>query len=95
MTACYFKLQPHPTHSRHSSFPQVAVGDRRTCGVLAQPFEFLTLIRAGARPGMQAEAVRFGAQGSGGLLVRSGYGSQPQHLPRRERDPLDARGILQ
>jgi hypothetical protein len=39
------------------------VGDRGTRDIATQPFELLALVRTTAHPGMQAEAVRFGAQG--------------------------------
>jgi hypothetical protein len=38
--------------------------------VAAQPFEFVVLVLPAAHPGMQAEAVRIGAQATGDLLVR-------------------------
>ena len=50
------------------------VGDRGARDVPAQAFEFLALIGATAHSGMQAEAVRFGAQGSRGFLVPAGHG---------------------
>ena len=48
------------------------VGDRRTGDVPAQAFELLALMRAAAHPGMQAEAVRIGAQGCGAFSSRPG-----------------------
>ena len=66
--------------------------------VAAQAFEFLALMRATAHPGMQAEAMRFGAQGCGVFLVPASYRSQAQHLlssARPQRDAIGARGRLQ
>ena len=54
-------------------------------------------MRAAAHPGVQAEAVRFGAQGCGGFLVPAWYGSQAQHLlsgTRPQREAIGARGGL-
>jgi len=74
------------------------VGDRRAGDVAAQPFELLALMGATAHPGMQAEAVRVGAQGRRGFLVPAGHGSQAQHLlssARPQSDAIRARGGLQ
>ena len=74
------------------------VGDRGAGDVAAQPFEFLALMRTTAHSAMQAEAVRFGAQGRRGFLVPAGHGSQAQHLlsgARPQRDAIGARGRLQ
>lgn len=56
------------------------VRDRRAHDVAAQPFGSLSLLRAAAHPGMQAEAVRLGAQARRGFLIPARCGSQAQHL---------------
>ncbi len=43
-------------------------------------------MRGTAHPGMQAKAVRFGAQGRRGFLVPAGHRSQGQHLLSGTRD---------
>jgi len=55
-------------------------------------------MRAAAHPGMQSEAVRFGAQACGGFVVPAGHGAQTQHLPsdtRPQRNAVGAGGRLQ
>jgi hypothetical protein len=54
------------------------VGDRGAGDVAAQAFEFHALMGATAHPGMQAEAVRIGAQGRRGFFVPAGHGAQAQ-----------------
>jgi hypothetical protein len=74
------------------------VGDRGTRDVAAQAFESLSLTRVTAHPGMQAEAVRLGAQGRGGFLRPAGRGAQAQHLlagARPQRNTIAAGGGLQ
>ena len=74
------------------------VGDRGAGDVAAQAFEFLVLMGATAHPSMQAETVRFGAQGCRGFLIPAGHRSQTQHLlsgTRIEGDSIGARGGLQ
>jgi hypothetical protein len=69
------------------------VGDRGTRDVAAQAFESLSLMRVTAHPGMQAEAVRIGAQARGGFVVPAGHGSQAQHLLSGARHPAgEAKG---
>ena len=63
------------------------VGDRGARDVAAQPFEFLALMGATAHPGMQAKAVRFGAQGRRGFLVPAGHGAQAQLDPLVMQSP--------
>ena len=58
----------------------------------AQAFEFLALMGATAHPGVQAEAVRFGAQSCRGFLVPAGHRSQTQHLLSGARPQRDAIG---
>ena len=53
---------------------------------------------ATAHPGMQAEAVRVGAQAHRGFLIPARHGAQAQHLlsgERPQRDAIAARGGLQ
>jgi hypothetical protein len=74
------------------------VGDRRAGDVAAQAFEVLALMRATAHRGMQAEAVRIGAQGVRGFLVPAAHRSQAEHLvsgARPKGDAIGARGRLQ
>jgi hypothetical protein len=56
--------------------------------VPAQSLEFLALMRPTAHPGMQAEAMRIGAQGCVGFLVPAGYGSKAQQLLSGARPQL-------
>ena len=51
-------------------------------------------MRATAHPGMQAEAVRIGAQGPRGFFVPADHGSQAQHLLSGARPQRDAKGAL-
>ena len=70
------------------------VGDRGARDGAAQAFEFLALLRAAAHPGVQAEAVRFGAQRPR-VFVPAGHGAQAQHPlsgARPQRDAIGARG---
>ena len=50
-----------PTATR-ATLLEPFVGDRGARDVAAQAFEFLALMRPAAHPGMQAEALRCGAQ---------------------------------
>ena len=73
------------------------VGDRGARDVPAQAFERLALMLSAAHPGMQAEAVRIGAQARGGFVVPAGHGAQAQHLltgARPQRDAIAAGGRL-
>ena len=74
------------------------VGDRGARNVAAQALEFLALMFPAAHPGMQAEAVRIGAQGRRVFFVPTGHRSQAQHLlsgARPQRDAIAAGGGLQ
>ena len=53
-------------------------GDRRARNVAAQEFELLALMRAATHPGVQAEAVRIGAQRQRVFLVPGGNCAQAQ-----------------
>ena len=73
------------------------VGDRGASDVAAQAFEFLALMRATAHRGVQAEAVRIGAQRRRVFFVPAGYRSQAEHLlsgARPQRDAKNARSRL-
>jgi len=75
------------------------IGDRGARDVAAQPFEPPSLMRTDAHRGVQAEAVRLGAQaGGGGYLLAPCHGAHAQHLLSRARtqgDSIRAPGRLQ
>ena len=90
-------LAPRALELQHDITSAIAlepfVGDRGTRDVAAQAFEFLTLMRATAHPGMQAEAVRIGAQRPRGFLVPAGHRAQAQYLLSGARPQRDAIGL--
>ena len=74
------------------------VGDRRARDGAAQAFEFLALMRATAHRGVQAEALRSGAQVRRVFFVPTGHRSQAQHLlsgSRPQCDAIRARRLLE
>ncbi|MEO5862396.1 MAG: hypothetical protein ABIQ03_08035 [Burkholderiales bacterium] len=68
------------------------VGNGRAGNIPTQVFEFLALIGAAAHCGMQAEAVRVGAQGFAGWRWSAGHGLQAQHFPPCAGPTCDAVG---
>ena len=61
-----YEPKPFETVARTGYFEHAAQSHPGNCGardVAAQAFEFLALMLPAAHPGMQAEAVRIGAQG--------------------------------
>lgn len=86
------------TRSRHSGFSEAAKADSDVHDIAAQAFELLALMRVTAHRGVQAEAVRIGAQGRRVFFVPAGHRSQAQHFlsgARPHRDAIHARGRLQ